>query len=130
MYGSELTYSGDPIKRAAYLRIQEEDPEAMARARWSEVDEAVSRCKRVYDDTYEATWEAGRRAAGLAEEMKSGAFREYMVRARQLEEASEEAAMAAALEAASQVRLTSDLDGCLEELRRLNETAGGRAAGA
>lgn len=123
MYGSELTYSGDPVKRAIYLKIEETDPEALFKACWSEVNEHVTRCKEIYDDAYDATYEANKEKVGLREEMKNGRFWEYMQRMRRLEAIADEVAMAAALEAASQVRLTSDLDAKLDELHRLNEEA-------
>ena len=126
MYGSELTYSGDPVKRAIYLKIEETDPEALFKACWSEVDGHVTRCKEIYDYAYDAAYEANRERVGLREEMKSGRFWEYMQRMHRLEEISAEAARAAALEAASQVRLTSDLDAKLDELHRLNEEERGR----
>lgn len=106
MFWSEGTYSEDPVKRAAFLRIQEIDPAAMRRARSWEVKEAVERCKQAYDRAYEAMWEHGVPDEGL----KSGAMGKYLRRTRRLEETCEEVGLAAALQTASSVRLTSGPD--------------------
>lgn len=130
MFWTGATYSGDPVKRAIFLKIEENDPEAMARACTSEVSEAVARCKRIYDETYEAACEANGERVGLREEMKNGRFWEYTQRMRQLEATADEVAMAAALEAASQVRLTSDAGARLDELHRMIEEERARGAEA
>lgn len=117
MHGSELTYSGDPVKRAIYLRIKEADPAAMARALWQEVDEEVCRCKELYQTAYQQAYEANRERVGLREEMKNGRFWEYVQLEQRLSDLADEIAMSRALEEASQVRLTSDLEEAFPDLR-------------